>query len=260
MANWLITTDLDGTLLNHHTYDVSGIAEIIERLQGHHIPVILNSSKTLAELSAWRHQLNLSSPIIAENGGVVAHHATTCYGALLADFLPKLQHWRDQQEEASFVGFSDWSVAEVAEATGLSVEEARLAKTRWVTEPIQWLGTKALLKQFQTFISSLGLQCVAGGRFYHLMGRHSKATALQQLLADPQSGIPTATYKVLALGDGENDRAMLMAADVAVVMPSGKGTYLNLATRPGHEVIYSPFVAPSGWIQTVNQLIFQETV
>ncbi|AHF02049.1 mannosyl-3-phosphoglycerate phosphatase [Thiomicrospira aerophila AL3] len=262
MTDWLITTDLDGTLLNHHSYDATGIPEIIEQLQHHAIPVILNSSKTLAELTAWRHQLNLLSPVIAENGGVMANHHTECLGVALTDFLPSLHAWREQLSEPSFVGFSDWSLDEVVAATGLSSAEAALAKARLVSEPIKWLGTEALLVQFETYLAQLGLQCVAGGRFFHVMGRHSKATALAALRSDVSSWLPDyqfkPDYQILALGDGDNDRAMLMAADVAVIMPKPDGSYLKLATRPGQQVIYSALPAPAGWIQCVEQLIFQE--
>lgn len=262
MTDWLITTDLDGTLLNHHSYDATGIPEIIERLQHNAIPVILNSSKTLSELTAWRHQLNLLSPVIAENGGVIANQHTECLGIALTEFLSALHAWREQFAEPSFVGFSDWSLDEVVAATGLSSAEAVLAKARLVSEPINWLGSEALFLRFQKYLTQLNLQCVAGGRFYHVMGRHSKATALAALRSDVSGWLPNyqfkQDYKILALGDGDNDRAMLMAADVAVIMPKPDGSYLKLATRPGQQVIYSALPAPAGWIQSVEQLIFQE--
>ncbi|SFR55884.1 mannosyl-3-phosphoglycerate phosphatase [Thiomicrospira sp. ALE5] len=264
MTDWLITTDLDGTLLNHHSYDATGIPEIIERLQHNAIPVILNSSKTLSELTAWRHQLNLLSPVIAENGGVMAGDQINLCGKAVVDYLPMLHAWRAQQHAPSFAGFSDWTIDEVVDATGLSLAEAALAKDRLVTEPIKWLGTDSLFTEFKSYLAQLGLQCVAGGRFYHVMGRHSKATALAALRLDVSGWLPNyqfkQDYQILALGDGDNDRAMLMAADVAVVMPKPDGSYLKLATRPGQQVIYSALPAPAGWIQCVEQLLFKETV
>ena len=45
---WLVVTDLDGTMLNHHSYDVEDARMAVLKLQDKHIPVILNTSKTYA--------------------------------------------------------------------------------------------------------------------------------------------------------------------------------------------------------------------
>lgn len=256
MVNWLITTDLDGTLLNHHTYDVTGVAALIERLQQYNIPVILNSSKTLAELTTWRHLFNLSSPVIAENGGVIANSKTHLSGLALTQFLPKLHHWRSEHKAASFEGFSDWTPEQVSHATGLSSEEAVLAKQRLMSEPIIWVGSDTLFLEFKTFLAGLGLQCIAGGRFHHVMAGHTKATALKHLLAT-EPKFQNKEFKIIGLGDSENDRAMLTEADIAVLMPQANGAHLVLHARPGQQIIYSEDMAPLGWVKVINQLVFQ---
>lgn len=45
----LVFTDLDGTLLDIHTYDWRPASAWLDKLQDHQIPVILCSSKTAAE-------------------------------------------------------------------------------------------------------------------------------------------------------------------------------------------------------------------
>ena len=49
--SWLVVTDLDGTLLDHHNYSWQPASSAIELLQQHRVPLVLSSSKTLAEMN-----------------------------------------------------------------------------------------------------------------------------------------------------------------------------------------------------------------
>ncbi|MEW8587337.1 MAG: HAD-IIB family hydrolase, partial [Candidatus Thiodiazotropha sp.] len=69
----LIFTDLDGTLLDHHSYDHRDALPALERLRDLQVPVILVSSKTLDELTVVMKQLRLEGPIIGENGAVIIY-------------------------------------------------------------------------------------------------------------------------------------------------------------------------------------------
>lgn len=64
----LIATDLDATFLNHD-YTWSEAAPAVARLRELGIPLVLNSSKTVAEMESLAKDLDLDSPIVAENGG-----------------------------------------------------------------------------------------------------------------------------------------------------------------------------------------------
>ncbi|UQB42396.1 HAD-IIB family hydrolase [Thiomicrospira microaerophila] len=256
MTSWLVSTDLDGTLLNHHSYEYKPVIPLIKQLQQAGVPLILNSSKTYAELIQWQQKLGLTDPIIAENGGIVVRHGQVLHqiGSSRADILALIHEWR-QQQGWQFEGFADWSVQQLVEKTGLDHTSANLAMQRDVTEPIVWLGSPAGLVQFTQFLAQHHLQLQKGGRFYHVMAQHDKATALAQLIA---ADSPT---RILALGDGGNDRAMLAMADVAVIMPNPQGGYLDLTAQNPNQVIYhAPQHAPQGWAQAVNHFIFQEAL
>ncbi|VEB57950.1 mannosyl-3-phosphoglycerate phosphatase [Salmonella enterica subsp. enterica] len=68
----LIFTDLDGTLLNSHTFEWQPAAPWLTRLHESGVPVILCSSKTAAEMLQLQTTLNLQGlPLIAENGAVL---------------------------------------------------------------------------------------------------------------------------------------------------------------------------------------------
>lgn len=48
--NYLVSTDLDGTLLDHHTYSWHAALPALQKCSELAIPVVLNTSKTLAEV------------------------------------------------------------------------------------------------------------------------------------------------------------------------------------------------------------------
>ena len=65
MPKFIIFTDLDGTLLNHDNYSYGQNTELIQRLIPDS-PVILCSSKTVAEIRHLQQQLGLSGmPFVA---------------------------------------------------------------------------------------------------------------------------------------------------------------------------------------------------
>ncbi|NOR81504.1 MAG: HAD hydrolase family protein [Methyloprofundus sp.] len=58
MRNWLIFTDLDGTLLDHDNYRFDQAIPALEKVNRLKIPLIINSSKTYAEIKAIRQKMH----------------------------------------------------------------------------------------------------------------------------------------------------------------------------------------------------------
>ena len=65
----VIFTDLDGTLLDHASYRWDEAKPALDLCHRFHIPVIMVSSKTMAEMNMLQQELGLSYPFISENGG-----------------------------------------------------------------------------------------------------------------------------------------------------------------------------------------------
>ena len=61
----LILTDLDGTLIDHHTYSADAARPALTMARGQGVPIVLCSSKTLAEMRVLASRLELSpAPLI----------------------------------------------------------------------------------------------------------------------------------------------------------------------------------------------------
>lgn len=259
MASWLISTDLDGTLLNHHTYEYHPVLPILEQLEQREIPVILNSSKTFAELSDWRQKLQLKQPVICENGGVIhlEGEPPLLLGRARAEILAVLAQLKSEFGW-SYAGFADWTVEQVVQHTGLDYQDAARAKQREVSEPIVWNDPLPGLVLFQQQLAEHGLQLQKGGRFYHVMAAHDKGQALRYLMENFGRALWGATeFKVLALGDGENDRSHLEMADIAVVMPNADHHYLSLNSN--NQVYQASCSAPQGWVEALEKFVIKET-
>ncbi len=253
MSSLLVFTDLDGTLLDHHSYSFAPAQPALDELKARNIPLILVSSKTRAELEALQQQLNINTPFICENGAAVFWQADQQwqrqeFSLPRTDILQQLKQLRDQGFD--FISFADCSVAQIAEMTGLSEAEADLASQRDYTEPLLWRGSEQSLEQFRQRLAANHLQAVQGGRFISVMGEFDKGTSLQWLRQRYEKDGPVT---VVALGDSPNDEPMLNAADIAVVIRSQRSAELNI-DKPA-QCIYTDAPGPSGWQQAMADIL-----
>ena len=262
-SQWLVVTDLDGTLLDH-TYDFSPAAPLLQRLEQLGVPVVPCTSKTAEEVEQFQAAAGLSSPYIVENGGAIhfphpeawqleAPHQPAPGGGVVVPLgwpsvrLRPLLDSLAAELGSQFFALEDLSLEELMARTGLSPEGAALAARRQWSVPFVVAEDQAI-EAVESLAAARGLKVLQGNRFAHLIAPGSdKGLALGALRrADPQG------RRVLALGDSPNDTALLDGADHAVVVPGPDGPHPRLQpaiTAGTYQLACAPHAA--GWADAV---------
>lgn len=261
-AKTILFTDLDGTLLDHEDYGFGPALPALLALRARHIPVVLATSKTLAEVDPLRRELQLDHPVIVENGGAIAWPDADAANGYRIEFLSPayadLRRFIDTMRLRSryrLRGFGDMTADEVVASTGLDLGAAGKAMARQCSEPFLWDDEISRLDGFRAEAQSAGLAVTQGGRFWHLMGQDtSKAIAMSRVSAQLCSTGEKATTMV-ALGDSENDCEMLRMADIAVVIRRHDGTHLDCQGQS--RTIRTAVGGPEGWHDAVMPLVLE---
>jgi len=278
----LVFTDLDGTLLDHHTYSWKEALPALLECRKNGVPVILVSSKTRAEMDVLRRKLHLSAPFVSENGGGIFFPRKTFKDAPAGSFSSEMRgeegseglwQWslgtpypyliqalRDIRKDLGLFikGFSDMDIAEISRLTGLDEASSRLATMREYDEPFIFEGKapEDLVPLYQS-ATERGLMIVSGGRFHHLMGNNHKGKAMAKIeawyngqygLKGPDDRIPT-----IALGDSPNDFPMLLGADFPVLILSERDFPEIKKKIPKLET--TPYPGPKGWNAAIFNIL-----
>jgi mannosyl-3-phosphoglycerate phosphatase len=265
----LIFTDLDGSLLDHHSYSFKPAVEMLEKLESKGIPVIPITSKTMAELLPLRKLLNNNHPFIVENGAAIyipqgyflkqPEKAKSVDNFWVIENAASRKNWLELLHSNSdeFAGeyqtfdsiFQQHGDEGIADLTGLSSEMAKLANQRNFSEPVHWTGTAARKKLFINKMQSLGATVLQGGRFLNIGGDTDKGRALLQLENLYLQQAQQNSCETLAIGDSGNDISMLEQASSALIIKSDNHSppklnrYENTAT--------SKKTGPHGWADGV---------
>ncbi len=265
-GNFVIFTDLDGTLLDPLSYSYALTKPIITELIKRGIPIIFCSSKTRAEQLFYRQKLGVKDPFIVEDGGAIfikrgyfpfrfpyqrvrgSYHIIEL-GKPYKEIRTKVKEI-SKEHNLKIRGFGDMTPEEVAKLTGLSIKLASLAKKREYEETLNLEGEEEEIKSILQKIEDSGLTLSRGGRFFSVSVGNDKGRAtkiLTQLLKRKLGHI-----KVIGIGDSLNDAPMLSQVDLPILVQKPGGYWEEIKLENLHRV---EGIGPEGWVRAVEKLL-----
>lgn len=260
----LVFTDLDGTLLEHESYSWEAARPAIERLRIRHVPWVMVTSKTRAEVEWWREQMGNSHPFIVENGAAIfvpaGYFPFEIPGAQQRDNYEVLEWGTAYENLVSCLdaasrrsrcpvrGFHDMLESEVSFTCNLPLKQAALAKIREYDEPFRILDLRRA-RQLLRAIEKEGLRWTRGGRFWHITGQNDKAAAVVALQQFYERAYGPA--ETIGLGDEMNDLPFLKIVSVPVLVRSRASPKLKAIVPRG---ILTSQPGPAGWNEVLLQI------
>ncbi|MGA1237058.1 MAG: HAD-IIB family hydrolase [Limisphaerales bacterium] len=262
----VVFTDLDGTLLDHETYDYSAALSGLALLKRAGVPLVFCSSKTRVEQVMYHDALGIRDPFIVENGGAVymeadafdppvgevvegGRYRAMVFGQTYREIRSRLIHVRyDSMPEIR--GYGDLDVETLMPLLGLDAAATRRATRREFEETVVTPLQGERLAVFREALAEVGLTLNRGGRFLGVSAGNDKGRAvraLTEVYRARDAGLVT-----VGIGDSWNDVPMLRAVDrpYLVQRPGGRWEDIEVA---GLEKI--PAIGPSGWTLAMQGLL-----
>jgi mannosyl-3-phosphoglycerate phosphatase len=217
----VVVTDIDASLLESGTRSLHDERAALDFLTARGIPLVINSSRTRAEIERLHRTLRLQTPFISEQGSalfvphgslpLVPSYAHPSVGGGVIEFGRRYYEVVEALRLAShelgveIVGFAELTIEDVARELGVPVVE-ELFRIVGETEARRRRLAKALRRR--------GLRCVRVGAHHLVTAAPDRAASLWALKA-----MWTEVWDeplVIGLADSEDDIAWVRHADVAI--------------------------------------------
>lgn len=259
----LVFSDVDGTLMDSHTGEWQPAAPWLARLREHHIPLILCSSKTAAEMVAVQRRVGLEGlPFIAENGAVIqldehwqdhADYPRLMTGSPHAGIAKVLTALRSR-EGFKFTTFSELDEHILAEVTGLPPAQAALARLQEASETLIWRDSDERMHAFNAALAELGLRFVEGARFWHVLDERSGKDQAVNWLIHQYRHYDASSHLTIGLGDGPNDAPLLDTVDFAIVVKGLNRDGIHLKRDTPARVYHCQHEGAAGWREGMDHV------
>jgi len=261
----LVFTDLDGSLLDHETYSYRESKPALDVIRERQIPLIFVTSKTRTEVEQLQNEMGILEPFIVENGAAVyfpygymgfsinmgLHQAgyTTKKKKKKYDEIRKFVE--SVKDKFKIRGFGDMPEKEIASLSGLTIEQANLAKTREFTEPFIMEDMSAL-PILENAAKERGYKITRGGRFFHLIGKYQDKGRAVQIATEIISENIHDEIISIGIGDSANDISMLKRVNIPVLIPHPDGSYEDLHVNHLRRAVLP---GSKGWNQIMIEIL-----
>lgn len=227
----VVVTDIDGSFLEPGTRSLRDEQAALDFLAARGIPLVLNSSRTRAEIERLHQTLQMLTPFICEDGSAlfvphgslpfVPERARPAVGGQVIEFGKRYHDVVDalrltcRESGVTVVGFAELSIEDVARELGVAMVEAQLAKLREYTELFRVVDeNEVMLSRLFKALHRKGLRCWRAGTHHVVTGTADRVESLRTLRAIWKQawGDPV----MIGFGDSEDDVAWLRHVDIAI--------------------------------------------
>ncbi len=254
MTRLAVFSDLDGCLLDAHSFDSRPVRPALELLAARGIPLVPVTSKTRAELRALARELVLQGPCIAESGALIAQAlAPDAHCALRAPPHAQLVALAHELEHACGLRLellSEMSAARAEQTSGLSGAALERAREREASEPL--LLSAGALETLALAAQARGCGLHSGARFHLLGAAGGKGAAASDLRAQLERTAGARLW-LLGLGDAPADAALLEVVDEPVLVPRPDGSIDAALAARFPSARRAPAPGPAGCAQVLSE-------
>ena len=230
--------------------------------------MILNSSKTYAEVASFAKRHNITHPFITENGSVIYvprnyfdfsfenyELRDNYHKIVLGSNVQALKNFLDLKRIKHYAKnctfLHQMNIKEALNATNLNSKNIKLSLEREHSLPFLWKGTTSQLENFKDLAKKSNKKIVLGGRFFHITGDSDKGIALDHVRSLYLKAIRKKIITI-ALGDSENDLKMFQKSDIIGFIKNKRKIDLNL--KEFEKIFYSSKPAPEGWKEVILRM------
>jgi mannosyl-3-phosphoglycerate phosphatase family protein len=251
MIRGLFITDLDGTFIDHDTYQPGPSVSAARKLSSRGVHLVFCSSKTVAEQLPIRNSLEIPVTMIVENGSAI-YRWDSPTSEILGCQVEQIRHVADEVRRETRVNLrllGELDIEEVMQVTGLGPADAALAQQRQYSDSIvSPLDDPETVAKLAEAFDTHGLATTMGGRFLGIHGPNAgKGRAVIRLLAHN----PVVSG---AVGDGPNDAPMLAEVDYPYII-RGKGAVTPGLALP--RLVRIDAFGPNGFVKAAENFLLR---
>lgn len=267
MRKTLLFTDLDGTLIDHHTYSPSIVKKALKKLAEKNVPVVFCSSKTFSEQLHLQKKLGIHAPFIVENGSAIA--IPKGYFPNLRENLLQISESHDlmilatkdatdvenalkrinEAFKLNLFGYFTTTHTIISVLTGLKGRAVQRAKDRRFTESLFTTSPplEALIK-----LDAFGLCAVQGGRFLTVQDKEvdkgKAVTRVTDLFKDFWQEQPL----TVGIGDSPNDEPFLKVVERPFLVQKHDGFWADVSTIG---LLKVSAIGPKGFMKIAKDIL-----
>ncbi len=259
----ILFSDLDGTILDDHTYSFDRSLPGIALLRSWNVPVVLASSKTFDEMIIFHRELKLKAPFIFENGGGIAwpdgngSFSAEIIGRGVEELRAALQ-LIESALGAKITSIMEMPLEELMRRTELPADQAELARLRRSSVPFAVRGEDSIppekLEEANRLLAPRSCGVIRGKRFFHLtalgVDKGAAVRRITEYYRGANPGTPVVTWGV---GDSYNDLPLFSAVDAAVFVGSDPAAVAGI---PG--LLRTRASGPEGFTEAVKMIAERE--